>query len=234
MAGLRLNRFLAMCAAAGMTTALTGCVSEVPGTAYVAQDEAARDGEFHESDLRRIPASVATVNAIMNATMMREVASSERMNDSSDSVSYRDCLGAVLAAEELVYSGSDWTAVRDRVMQEPGAGNDHWVQQVVVLYPSAKKATNFVEGAKSLWQRCENAAVDVDSSNTVSTWDVGTPGLSGDIVTQMVGQRNSGGWSCQHALGSTANVVVEVWACGRGMVDQGHAIAAEMLKNAAG
>lgn len=224
---------MAGCAAVIMATALSGCVSNVAGTAQVAHEEGWRPGELHESDLARVPASVADVNGIMNATMIREISTSERMNDNSDSVSDRDCLGAVLAAEELVYSGSDWTAVRDHVMQEPGA-NDHWVEQVVVLYPSAKKATNFAEDAKSLWQRCENATVDVATGNNVSTWDVGAPGLSGAIMTQMVSQRNAADWRCQHALSAVSNVVVEVWACGRGIVDQGHAIAAEMVKNATG
>lgn len=232
MSRLPFTRILAACAAAGLVATLAGCATDVAGTAQVAKDDA-HPRELQKADLARIPASVVAVNTIMNATMIREVGTSERMNDSSDSVSNRDCLGAVLAAEELVYSGSDWTAVRNQILQEPGTSNDHWVEQVAVLYPSAKKATNFVEESKSLWQKCENASVDVDSGSNVSTWDVGAPGTSAAILTQLVTQRDVPDWRCQHALTSTSNVVIEVWACGRGIVDQGHALAAEMVKNAA-
>ncbi len=57
------------------------------------------------------------------------------MTDSSDKVSDPDCLGAMFGAEEAVYKGSGWTAVRDVVAREPEDDNDHWIEQTAVIYP---------------------------------------------------------------------------------------------------
>jgi len=63
-------------------------------------------------------------------------------------VSDPDCLGAIYGAEEPVYAGSGWTAMRDQVAREPGEENEHWVEQTAVLYPSAEKAQKFFDENK--------------------------------------------------------------------------------------
>ena len=127
------------CTAILVGALLSGCVSTVSGTALRGQGSGpipANVAELAESDLDRVLLNAGEVNGVMGATGIRVTASSQNMSDNSDGVSDVDCLGAIYGAEELVYQGSDWTAVRDEVLQEPTSDNAHWVEQIAVLYPS--------------------------------------------------------------------------------------------------
>ena len=84
--------------------------------------------------------SIDEVNEIMGTTQMEVTSELDEMTDSSDSVSDPDCLGAMFGAEEPVYDGTGWTAMRDVVAREPEEDNDHWVEQTAVLYPNADNA----------------------------------------------------------------------------------------------
>jgi hypothetical protein len=215
---------------------LSGCVATVGGTAVQARG-AGRTSvnvpKLEESDLGRVLLSVGAINGIMDATGIRQVASTEGMSDNSDAVSDIDCLGAIYGAEEKVYEGSDWTAVRDQVLQEPTSNNDHWVEQIAVLFPSADKAQKFVEQSRSTLRKCEGSSIDIDNDEVHSTWEIGDADVAGEILTQSVEQRNAGGWGCQHALAGASNLVVEAWACSNSISDEAKRIATEMLKNAA-
>ncbi|WP_179468256.1 sensor domain-containing protein [Mycolicibacterium vinylchloridicum] len=226
----------AFCTAVLVGALLSGCVSTVSGTALRGQGggpvptDVAR---LDESDLDRVLLSSGEVNGVMGATGIRVTASAQSLSDNSDGVSDIDCLGAIYGAEELVYGGSDWTAVRDEVLQEPDTDNEHWVEQIAVLYPSSEKARAFVEGSRTSWEKCSGTSIDIDNSDVHSTWKIGEANVSGDILTQQSTQRYAGGWGCQHALASVSNVVVEAWACSNSIDDEAESIAAEMLANAA-
>jgi len=215
---------------------LSGCVVTVGGTAVQARGAgpvSVNVPKLEESDLGQVMLSVGAINGIMDATGIRQVASTEGMSDNSDAVSDIDCLGAIYGAEEKVYEGSDWTAVRDQVLQEPTSNNDHWVEQIAVLFPSADKAQKFVEQSRSTLRKCEGSSIDIDNDEVHSTWEIGDADVAGEILTQSVEQRNAGGWGCQHALAGASNLVVEAWACSNSINDEAKRIATEMLKNAA-
>lgn len=225
-----------LCTAVLVGALLSGCVSTVSGTALRGQGAGPVPvgvPELDESDLERVLLSAGEVNGIMDATAIRVTASSEDMSDNSDGVSDVDCLGAIYGAEQLVYSGSDWRAVRDEVLQEPTSDNAHWVEQIAVLYPSADKARAFVDSSRATWEKCGGTSIDIDNSDVHSTWKIDQANVTGDILTQQSTQRNAGGWGCQHALTSVSNLVVESWACSNSINDEAQRIASEMLKNAA-
>ncbi|TGD90868.1 sensor domain-containing protein [Mycolicibacterium sp. CH28] len=225
-----------LCAAALVGATLSGCVSAVSGTAVRAQDTGPIGLEvplLKESDLDRVLLSAGEVNGIMGATGIRVTASSESMSDNSDGVSDVDCLGAIYGAEDRVYQGSDWTAVRDQVLQEPANDNQHWVEQIAVLYPSAVKAQKFVDDSRTTWQRCGGSSIDIDNSEAHSTWKIDKADVGGTILSQTSTQRNAGGWGCQHALTTASNLVVEAWACSDAITDEAQSIASGMVKNAA-
>jgi PknH-like extracellular domain len=215
---------------------LSGCVSTVGGTALRAQTSGPISTDvpkLEESDLERVLLSAGEVNGVMGATGIRVTASSQNMSDNSDGVSDVDCLGAIYGAEELVYHGSDWSAVRDEVLQEPTTDNEHWVEQIAVLFPSAEKAQKFVDNSRTTWEKCGGTSIDIDNSDVHSTWKIDKADVSGAILTQVSNQRNAGGWGCQHALTSASNLVVEAWACSNSINDEAKSIASEMIKNAA-
>lgn len=225
-----------LCTAFLVGAVVSGCVSTVGGTALPGQaggPSVTDVPKLEEGDLDRVLLNAGQVNGVMGATGIRVTASSQDMSDNSDGVSDVDCLGAIYGAEKLVYAGSDWAAVRDEVLQEPTGDNAHWVEQIAVLFPSQEKATAFVEGSRTTWEKCGGSSIDIDNSDVHSTWKIDEPNVSGDILTQQSNQRNAGGWGCQHALTAASNVVVEAWACSNSINDEAKSIAAKMLENAA-
>lgn len=231
------SRFLpALCCAVLVGGLLTGCVSTVGGTAVGAGKGTPVPTDvppLKKSDLDRVMLSAGEINGIMDTTGIRVSASAEEMSDNSDAVSDLKCLGAIYGAEENVYKGSDWTDVRDQVLQEPLTDNDHWVEQVAVLYPSAEKAQKFVDDSRTTWQRCSSKPIDVSNADVDATWDLEDADVSGSVLTQTSTQRDADGWSCQHALTNASNLVVEAWACSDSIKGEAHSIVSEMLKNAA-
>jgi hypothetical protein len=155
------------------------------------------------------------------------------MSDNSRAVSDPDCLGVIFGAEQKVYDGSDWTAVRDQVAREPGDQKDHWVEQTVVLYPSADDAKKFFDNSKSTWKQCGGFSVAVDDSESSYIWQVDDLKPKDDVLSQLTTQEDSGGWECQHALSAVSNVTVETWACAFGIHDQANEMAQQMIKHAA-
>lgn len=230
------RRASVFCTAVLVGVLLSGCVSTVGGTALRAQSGGAIPVDvpmLQESDLDRVLLSAGEVNGVMDATAIRVTASSQNMSDNSDGVSDVDCLGAIYGAEQLVYRGSDWSAVRDEVLQEPTSDNAHWVEQIAVLFPTAEKARAFVDRSRTTWQKCGGTSIDIDNADVHSTWKIDQADVTGDILTQVSNQRNAGGWGCQHALTSASNLVIEAWACSNSIDDEAKTIASEMLQNAA-
>jgi len=128
----------------------------------------------------------------------------DEMTDSSDKVSNQDCLGAMFGAEEPVYEGSGWTAVRDVVAREPDEDNDHWIEQTAVIYPEASNANRFLEKSKSSWQKCVGSSLAVDTSDTSSLWEFGDVTSTDGLIAQVANQEDADGWGCQHALAAAS------------------------------
>ena len=226
----------ASCAALLVVALASGCVATVGGTAVQAHRTSSGSVDvprLEKSDLDRVMLTAGAVNGIMNATGIRQTASSEDMSDHADVVSDVDCLGAIYGGEEKVYDGSGWTALRDQVLQEPNFDNDHWIEQIAVLFPSAEQARQFLEKSATAWMSCDGTSIDIDNDEVHSTWDIGPADVSGDVLTQGAEQQDAGGWGCQHAMASAANLIVEVWACSDSIGDEAKTIATTMLQNAA-
>ncbi len=213
---------------------LSGCVSSVPGTAVRAQNAAPIDvPPLTEAKLDDVLLSVGELNGIMGATQMKVISEMEEMIDHSAEVSDPDCLGAVYGAEEPVYAGSGWTAMRDQVVREPDEDNEHWVEQTAVLYPSAEKAQQFFDDSKSSWEKCSGYSVSVDDVDATYLWEIDSLTAEDTLITQMTAQEDADGWGCQHALSVVSNVTVEAWACGYSIKDEAVTIANDMVANAA-
>ena len=115
-------------------------MSTVSGTAVRDSEAVPTDvPRLDESALDKVLLSIDEVNDIMGTTDLEVTSEMDEMTDSSDKVSDQDCLGAMFGAEEPVYKGSGWTAVRDVVAREPDEDNDHWIEQTAVIYPKARQ-----------------------------------------------------------------------------------------------
>ena len=213
---------------------LSACVSTVSGTAVRAQRAAPIDvPPLTEAKLGDVLLSAGELNGIMGSTQMKVTSELEEMTDHSGQVSDPDCLGAIYGAEEPVYAGSGWTAIRDQVVREAGENNEHWVEQTAVLYRSAEKAQKFFDDSKSTWEKCSGYSVSVDDQDATYLWQIDSVTSEDTLITQMTAQEDAEGWGCQHALSAVSNVIVEAWACGYSIKDEAATIANDMVANAA-
>jgi hypothetical protein len=218
----------------GTAVAVSGCTSTVSGVAVRDADAAPTDVRpLRASQLGDVLLSIGQLNGVVGATRMEVVLKGEKMSDNSEAVSDPDCLGSIFGAEELVYRGTGWTAVRDQVVREPGDDNEHWVEQTAVLYPTARGADDFVRMSESAWRDCSGFSVAVDDGTTSSIWQIDEVKNHDDVVTQAISQEDSDGWECQHAMSSVANLSVEAIACAFGIHDEAVSMARAMLANAA-
>ncbi|MBS1694111.1 MAG: sensor domain-containing protein [Actinobacteria bacterium] len=212
---------------------LSGCVTTVAGTAVRPLGAAPLDlPPLEESQLDDVMLSIGELNGIVGATQMKIVSEIDEMSDHSDEVSDPDCLGAVYGAEEAVYEGSGWTAMRDQVAREPSDDNDHWVEQTAVIYPSQDNAQKFFDESKSSWENCAGYTVGV-GGDIEALWAIDEVTVEDNMITQTSIQQDVDGWGCQHALAFASNLTVEAWACSYSPGDEAATIASEMLAKAA-
>jgi hypothetical protein len=221
--------------AVAMTVLVSGCTSTVAGHAQRDMNAAPLHvAPLKQSQLAGVMLGIDELNSILSSTDMEVISEMEEMSDNSRSVSDPDCLGVIFGAEEKVYDGSEWTAVRDQVAREPGDDKEHWVEQTAVLYPEAGNAQKFFDDSKSNWKQCGGYSVAVDDGETSYIWQVNDLETKDDVISQVTTQEDSGGWECQHALAPVSNVTVETWACAFGIKDEAVEMAQEMVKSAAG
>lgn len=227
---LGVSRASAFGAAIAASVLLSACVSTVDGTAIRGQGAPWSIPPLDEAMLDDIPLTIGELNGIVGSTQMKVTGELEEMTDHSESVSDPDCLGAIYGAEEPVYEGTDWIAVRDQVAREPDDDNDHWVEQTAVLYPEAADARDFFDSSAATWQDCANEAITVADGDYL--WELGDAEVDDTMLVQTASQEDAGGWACQHALSLVSNLTVEVWACGYSINDEAVQIANAMIENA--
>jgi hypothetical protein len=221
--------------AVAMMVLVSGCTSTVAGHAQRDMNAAPLHvAPLKQSQLAGVMLGIDELNSILSSTDMEVISEMEEMSDNSRSVSDPDCLGVIFGAEEKVYDGSEWTAVRDQVAREPGDDKEHWVEQTAVLYPEAGNAQKFFDDSKSNWKQCGGYSVAVDNGEASYIWQVNDVETKDDVISQVTTQEDSGGWECQHALAPVSNVTVETWACAFGIKDEAVEMAQEMVKSAAG
>ncbi|MDO3640148.1 sensor domain-containing protein [Mycolicibacterium arseniciresistens] len=220
-------RMVVVVAVVGAVVLLTGCQATVAGTAVRPEGAA----ELEEADLDAVLLPIGALNETVGATDMEVTSDSEEMGDHSDEVSDPDCVGAIFSAEDSVYAGSEWTAMRDQVAAEPGDDNEHWVQQTAVLFPGEMQAQDFVEESRSMWDSCAGDVIAIGAGATTYLWELQDIRDAQGILAQTSSQEDSGGWSCQHAISAVSNVVVEAWACGYTISDQAVDVATALIAN---
>ena len=202
----------AVCGAAAV--ALAGCAHTVGGTAVSGGSGPPGGG------LDGVLLDVGAVNAIMAATGITVLDTSENMQTTTDNVSRPDCLGALYNAQQSVYQNSGWTGVRHQVLAEHSEKNAHRVEQTAVEFPGSDRAQAFVNASLVAWSRCSGKEVTMTSGADVNRWKIGDLVITGRTINQTALQEGAGGWGCQHALSAVAAIVVEVSACSNNIADQ--------------
>ncbi len=170
------------------------------------------------------------VNAAMGATEMAVTETHFAMSDDSTTMEPRECLAIDGSAQAVVYADSGYTAERDQTLQE-GDNFTHYVQQAVVLFPSAKQAGAFLIASAQQWPACHQYT----HTQSGSLWDVGpisnTDGTLSTIATQQ--NANAPGWACGRALVQRNNVLIDVNTCSANPADSAVNIANQIAAKVA-
>lgn len=149
-------------------------------------------------------------NAVMGATGMTVTKTHYAMSDDSASMQPKECLALDGSAQAPVYAKSGYTAERDQTLQE-GDNFTHYVEQAVVLFPSAKLASAFFIASAGQWPACHQYT-HIQSG---SQWAVGPIANANGTLSTITTQQNAKapGWACGRALATRNNIVVDVNTC---------------------
>ena len=109
-----------------------------------------------------------------------------------------------------------YTAVRDQTLQE-GDNFTHYVQQSLVLFPSAKPAGAFFTASAQQWPACHQYT----HTQSGSLWDVAPISNTNGILSTTATQQNANapGWACGRALAQRNNILIDVNTCSANPAD---------------
>ncbi|MGH3555021.1 MAG: sensor domain-containing protein, partial [Mycobacterium sp.] len=166
--------------------------------------------------------SPAEINTTMGGTEMTVYRPWNTLNDVGfkNPTSPPECNPLSGAAEDLAYAGSGWTAVRGQTLQEPQHFT-HFVDQGVVLFPSAQAAAAFVSASTQSWPACANRSYTGNVYN--ARWSAGPVSTTNGTLSATSSMAN--GWACQRALTARNNVVIDVTGCSFNTTEQGVSLA---------
>jgi hypothetical protein len=150
------------------------------------------------------------INAAMGATDMTVTHSRVGMSDDSATMEPKECLAIDGAAQAPVYAGSNFMAVRDQTLQE-GDNFTHFVEQAVVLFPSAKQADTFFVAQAQKWPACHRYT----HIQSKTQWIVGGISNTNGMLSTIANLQDAPGegWACGRALAVRNNVIIDVNTC---------------------
>jgi serine/threonine-protein kinase len=158
----------------------------------------------------------------------------DQMTDSSTKISNTACAGAQFNAAKSVYDGSGYSAVADQVLNADSP-QYVYVNQTVVLYPSADQAARFLSRSAEDWRNCAGESVTVTTEDgTTYNWSFDQVKDDSDNhqISQLTSQEGMGGYGCDHALRVVSNAVIETRACSDRITDEAGRMAEAMAAKA--
>ncbi|WAC92106.1 sensor domain-containing protein [Mycobacterium sp. Aquia_213] len=209
---------LAVFVLTALTTIAVGCTSSVAGKAVPADESGAPSrNPVAVSALEGLLLSVDRINAALGAKSMKVWVNAKGLWDWSPGISDKNCLAIDGPAQEKVYAGTGWTAMRGQRIDDSVDGSkkrDHYAIQAVVAFASAHDADAFYDSSVQSWPACSKRRfTDATPGQPETVWTVaGVTTDNGTLSTSEV-QEGGDGWTCQRALTSRNNVVIDVVTC---------------------
>ncbi len=153
------KQLAALAALVGACMLAAGCTNVVDGTAVAAD----KSGPLHQdpipvSALEGLLLDLSQINAALGATSMKVWFNAKAMWDWSKSVADKNCLAIDGPAQEKVYAGTGWTAMRGQRLDDSiddSKKRDHYAIQAVVGFPTAHDAEEFYSSSVQLEQLLE-------------------------------------------------------------------------------
>jgi PknH-like extracellular domain len=166
-----------------------------------------------EAALKGLLLSPEEINAVMGTTDMKITNSRTGMADDSATMTPRECLAIDGSAQAQVYANSGFMAERDMTLdRQEGDNLTHFAEQAVVLFPTAKQASDFFTASAQQWQACH----DYTHVQSKTQWTVGAITNTNGVLNTVSTLQNppSTGWkACGRALAVKNNVIVDVNTC---------------------
>ena len=130
-----------------------------------------------------------------------------------ETLSNVDCLGAYEPIEDAVYQPSGYTEVRGQAVQTAGEDPAHRIFESVAAFPSAEKASAFVQTSADKWKACAGQQVTMTFNGKTSAWTFGAlDGAAPKIAQERLPAE--GTRTCHHVLHAASSVVIDVLVCG--------------------
>jgi hypothetical protein len=207
---------LAVLACACMATA--GCTDVVNGTPVAADKNGPIVSDpVSVGALDGLLLDVSQINSELGATSMKVWYNAKAMWDWSKNVSDKNCLAIDGAAQDKVYAGTGWTAMRGQRLDDSvddSKKRKHYAIQAVVAFPSAHDASAFFDASVQSWNSCSKRRFsDVAQGQPDTVWTVaGVNNDNGTLGTSQV-QEGGDGWACQRALTVRNNIAIDIVTC---------------------
>ena len=207
-----MHHFAATCVVAGVGMLVAGCGGS--NQAHKTFDDDLTSlipRPVVERELESLLLTPAQVNPLMGATGMAVIRRHDAMSDDSATMRPAECLAIDGSAQAQVYANSGFTAVRDQALND-GDSFNHYAEQAVVLFPTAKQAHVFFVSSALRWPACHQYIAHPISERS-GMW--GEISDDNDVLSAISTQEQAktGGWACGRALAVKNNVVVDVNTC---------------------
>lgn len=140
------------------------------------------------------------------------------------------CVGAIIPANENAYAGSGSRATYAQALHDQG--RTVTVLSAVTTFGTASSATDLVGQQGATWATCQTTPVVLNPSHpNPLTWTVQDVAVHRGIITARISA--SGGATCQRALTSNNNVVIDVTACNANPTSEAETLALTIAKRVA-
>ncbi|HEY3994536.1 MAG TPA: sensor domain-containing protein [Mycobacterium sp.] len=222
----------------GVSTLAIGCTSTVSGRPVPADNSGPRI--LHPVSVSALDGLLLDPNQVNNSLKaggMKVWFSANDMWDWSAGVSDNNCLAVDGPAQDRVYAGTGWIAMRGQRLDDSVDGSrdrNHYAIQAVVAYPSAHEAKALYESSVGNWAACASRQFsDAPKNQTGTVWTVSDTHQVGGTLSISEVQEGGRGWSCQRALTARNNVAIDTVTCayflaGGSAVDIAQQIAAKI------
>lgn len=210
----------------------TGCTVTTGGTVVAAPTLGHVPAPLAVGALEGLLLDDHALDTIMDATGLTVIHSGNDMytNHTPDD----ECLAAWVNVHQDVYSGSGWSGMRRQDLRESADAYEHIVFQSVVSFPDALTAHDEYAKQVASWARCDNKRLNErnlnDQDDPDNFWTLSASKEQDGVLTMVRVAEGGDGWSCQRALTTANNVVVDVDACADNISDQGAQIAKQIAQ----
>jgi hypothetical protein len=188
------------------------------------------------AQLPKLLLSIDEVKHAVNAPDLAKVEESGALIGTQGvNVTPLECVGALFASTKEAYQHSPVRGIFSRAITGEGQNGVEILNETMSTFESVSSATSLVSQVIGGWRGCAGKSVTVAGKGNTITLDVGTPGMSGTVMT-LQNSLHGGlpGFSSDRAIVSKANVVIDLDAQGFDMGDALTTLANQILARVPG